>query len=93
MTRFQFMPVNRLHPLDASQRSAVPEPPLPLTVQTRPLGKATLVLYQRGSFMSGVLVQVLFLQSNRLERTVVLRPPFTRTRPSGKVTSAPQNIS
>src|SRR5256885_15960460 len=87
------MPVSRLHPLAASQRSAVPEPPLPLTVQTRPLGRATLVLYQRGSFISGVRVQVLFLQSNMLERTVVFRPPFTSTRPSGNVTKAPQNIS
>src|SRR2546426_12383163 len=92
-TRSQFTPATRLHPLDPPQRPAVPEPPLPLTVQTRPLGRATLVLYQRGSFISGVLVQVFTLQSNMLERTVVLRPPFTRTRPSGNVTKAPQNIS
>src|SRR5687767_2334957 len=93
VTVFQLMPVSRLQPLAWSHRCDVPQPPLPLAVETRPLGRATLVLYRRGSFMSGVRVQVLLRQSKMLERTVVLRPPFTSTRPSGSITSAPQNMS
>src|SRR5436190_4141477 len=92
-TMFQSMPVSRLQPLAWSQRSAVPDPPLPLAVQTRPFGNATVVLYQRGSFMSGMRVHVLLRQSKMLERTVVARPPFTSTRPSGSVTSAPHYMS
>src|SRR5262245_20665406 len=87
------MPVRRVQPEDSCQRSTVPEPPLPLAVQTRALGNATLVLYQRGSFMSWMRVQVFTRQSKMLDRTVVLRPPFTSTRPSGSITIAPQNMS
>ena len=51
------------------------------------------MLYQRESFMLGVLAQVFTRQSNKLDSYAEKLPPFTITRPSSNVAIPAQNMS